>query len=35
MFNVYKIKDESRIIPLGKRKAPGRPKKIHTAYYHD
>ena len=35
MFNVYKIKDESRIIPLGKRKTPGRPKKIRTAYYHD
>ncbi|CAF3469772.1 unnamed protein product [Rotaria sp. Silwood1] len=35
MFNIYKIKDESRIIPLGKRKTPGRPKKIRTAYYHN
>ncbi|CAF3910915.1 unnamed protein product [Rotaria sp. Silwood2] len=28
MFNIYKVKDESRIIPLGKRRAPGRPKKF-------
>ena len=35
MFNVYKIKDESRIIPLGKRKTPGCPTRIRTAYYHD
>ena len=35
MFNVYKIKDESRIISLRKRKTQGRPKTIRTAYYYD
>ncbi|CAF3014822.1 unnamed protein product [Rotaria socialis] len=31
IFNMYKIKDGTRLIPLGKRKAPGRPKKVRTA----
>ena len=35
MFNVYKIKDESSIITVGKRKTPDRPKKIRAARYHD
>ena len=33
MFNVDKIKDESRIILLGKRKTPGCPNNIRTAYH--
>ncbi|CAF3993432.1 unnamed protein product, partial [Rotaria sp. Silwood1] len=31
MFNIYKIKDETRLIPLGKRKTPDHPKKFRTA----
>ncbi|CAF4876895.1 unnamed protein product [Rotaria sp. Silwood1] len=31
IFNVYNIKDETRLIPLEKRKTAGRPKKIRTA----
>ena len=31
LFNMYKIKDKTRYIPLGKRRTPGHPKKVRTA----
>jgi hypothetical protein len=30
-FNLYQVSDPTRIQPLGKRKARGRPKKVSTA----
>jgi hypothetical protein len=31
LFNMYQITDKTRYKPLGKRKTPGRPKKVRTA----